>query len=274
MRFLGLREMASGAGILMNRRPAGWMWSRVAGDTMDLALLGAAFASRRRTRNQILLAAAAVAGVTALDLLCSAELSKKQQRRRRIPQGSIHPELDHEGSSQVRKTIIIDRSPEDLYNFWRKFENLPRIMPHLERVTEYDSQRSHWVTNSTLAREMEWDALVTEDIPNTKIAWRSTGEADVENAGSVEFEPATGGRGTMVILEMTYTPPAGKVGTLVAKLFRDAPDQQAHDALRFFKQFMETGVITTTKGQSAGRESSTSPKFDLAVPESAPEPVM
>jgi hypothetical protein len=73
--LLGVREILSGIGILSEGRPTGWLWSRVAGDAMDLALLGAALMSPDARRERVAAATAAVAGVTALDVLCSAQLS-------------------------------------------------------------------------------------------------------------------------------------------------------------------------------------------------------
>jgi hypothetical protein len=73
---LGLREIASGVGILTQPRPAGAVWSRVGGDAMDLALLGAALLSRNSNKARVLAAIGAVAGVTALDYICAQQLSE------------------------------------------------------------------------------------------------------------------------------------------------------------------------------------------------------
>jgi hypothetical protein len=81
VRMLGLREITSGVGILTRPRPSGWLWSRVAGDTMDLALLGAAFRSHRGRRMRLAVATAAVAGVALLDVMCSRELKRSRRRR-------------------------------------------------------------------------------------------------------------------------------------------------------------------------------------------------
>ncbi len=76
MRALGMREITSGVGILTRRRPAGWLWSRVAGDAIDLGLLVAALRTeRRRQRKRLAAATAAVAGVALLDLLSSRQLT-------------------------------------------------------------------------------------------------------------------------------------------------------------------------------------------------------
>jgi hypothetical protein len=71
----GWREIAAGVGILSSKRPAGWLWTRVAGDALDLATLGAAMAEGNGDAGKARVAAAAVAGVTALDVLCGMQLS-------------------------------------------------------------------------------------------------------------------------------------------------------------------------------------------------------
>jgi uncharacterized membrane protein len=144
--------------------------------------------------------------------------------------------------------MIINRSPEEVYGFWRRLENLPRFMRHLESVQETGTGRSHWVAKAPAGSSVEWDAEITEDRPNELIAWRSLEGADVDNSGSVRFEPATGGRGTVVHVEMEYNPPGGVLGALVAKLFGEEPGQQAQESLRTLKQVMETGEIIVSDG--------------------------
>ncbi len=85
------------------------------------------------------------------------------------------------------------------------------------------------------------------------IAWRSLEGSDVDNAGSVHFERASGGRGTVVKVSLKYDPPGGVIGATIAKLFGEAPDQQIQEDLRRLKQVMEAGEIPTTEGQSSGR---------------------
>jgi uncharacterized membrane protein len=147
-----------------------------------------------------------------------------------------------------RKNIsIINRAPEELYQYWRDFENLPNIMKHLESVRVTGEGRSHWVAKTPVGTSVEWDAEITEDRPNEYIAWRSLEGADVDNSGSVRFEPATGNRGTIVKVEINYTPPGGALGSLVTKLFSEEPGQQAQESLRTFKQLMEVGEEVISK---------------------------
>jgi uncharacterized membrane protein len=118
------------------------------------------------------------------------------------------------------------------------------------------------VAKGPAGSRVEWDAEMSEDIPNQLIAWRSLAGADVDSAGSVRFEPATGGRGTIVRVDMHYRPPAGKAGAWIAKMLGQSPEKQLAVDLRRFKQMVETGEIARTEGQPAGRMRSTSRKYD------------
>ena len=154
----------------------------------------------------------------------------------------------------VAQSYLIDRSPQELYDFWRNFENLPRIMTHLESVRVIDERRSHWVAKAPAIAggQVEWDAEITQDEPGSVIAWRSLSGADVDNAGSVRFVTAPGNRGTAVRVELDYLPPAGRLGKWAAKLFGEAPDQQIKGDLRNFKRMIELGEIPTVEGQPHG----------------------
>lgn len=155
---------------------------------------------------------------------------------------------------KVEKTVsIFNKSPEELYQFWHNFENLPSFMRHLKSVTVIDEQRSHWVVNAPGDSTVEWDAEIVIDDPDRKlIAWSSVADATIDNSGFVRFQ-ATPGRGTEVKVVLEYNPPGGIIGMTLAKLFGEEPEQQLGDDLRRFKQIMETGEIATTEGQSSGR---------------------
>ncbi len=157
---------------------------------------------------------------------------------------------------RVEKSVIINKSPEELYRYWRNFENLPRFMNHLESVKVMGDKRSHWVAKAPAGTTVEWDAEIINEKENELIAWRSLEGADVDNSGSVRFQKAHGGRGTEVKVEIRYTPPGDVLGAAVAKLFGEEPQQQVDEDLRRFKQLMEAGEIPTSEGQSSGRSSS------------------
>lgn len=256
-RLMGLRELASGIGILTQQRSSPWLWSRVAGDAVDLALLGTALNSPTSKQARVAAAAAAVAGVTVLDLMASKSHSRVERNGSKT----------HDDGMTLTKSVVIDRTPQELYHFWRNFENLPQFMYYLEVVQVTGPTRSRWVAKGPGNVPVEWESEVVEDVSNERIAWRSLPGSMVEHSGVVRFQPAPGGRGTQVTVEMSYNPPAGPIGAAVAKLFHREPKQQVQDSLRHFKQLMETGMILTTKGQPAGRKSSTSKKFDYKTPQ-------
>lgn len=157
------------------------------------------------------------------------------------------------GKIHVKKSITINKSTAELYNFWRDFENLPKFMNHLESVTNIDNQRSHWVAKAPLGTTVEWDAEITSEHENERIGWKSIENSEIPNSGVVEFLP-TSTRGTEVKVTLTYEPPAGYLGSLVAKLFGEEPNQQVAEDLRRFKSLMEAGMIMNVEGQPSGRE--------------------
>jgi len=250
MRLIGLREIAAGIGLLSRRRQGAWLQARVAGDLMDLALLGATLiASPHKAR--ALLPAAAVAGATVMDVYGARTLGPEDGVR--IPPGLLR--ISSSEGLPVLKSTIINRTPEECYRFWHDFSNLPRFMAHVESVQVIDERRSHWVARGPAGTRVEWDSEITEDVPNEYIAWRSLPGSDVDHAGWVRFEPAPGGRGTIVRVQMIYRPLAGRAGALLVKLLGDDPGRAVQEDLRRFKSVLETGEIPTTRGQPAGTRS-------------------
>jgi len=235
VRAVGFREIASGAGILTRKPPTGWLWARVAGDVMDLALLGSAFRRDDVDTRRLTTAAGAVAGITALDALVA-----QAMRREAAP-------VEAPVEVMVFHTITINRPQAELYRFWRDLRNLPRFMRHLHSVAVLDDKRSRWRARAPAGMKVSWDAEIVEDVPNERIAWRSRRGSRVPNHGRVEFMTAPGGHGTEVRVHLAYEPPAGRLGRLAAKLSGEDPDWQVRDDLRRFKQLMETGQIPVSE---------------------------
>ncbi|XXX77186.1 SRPBCC family protein [Sorangium sp. So ce134] len=158
-------------------------------------------------------------------------------------------------ATRVARAVTVARPAADLYKFWRNFENLPRFMEHLAEVEVIHDRRSRWTARAPGGGSVSWQAEIIEDREGELIAWRSREPADIENAGSVRFVPAPGGRGTEVHVTIDYKAPAGALGRGIAKVFGEEPDQQLRDDLRHFKQLMEAGEIPTIEGQPSGRRS-------------------
>src|SRR5690606_38922101 len=156
----------------------------------------------------------------------------------------------------AQRTITINRPIDEVYRFWRNFENLPRFMRHLESVTQADSRRSRWVAKGPMGLQVEWDAEIVEDRENELIRWASLEGSQVATSGGVEFRQGPVGRGTEVRVDLRYDPPAGMLGAAVAKVFGADPDQTMNEDLDKFKALMETGEVPTIEGQPRGTCSS------------------
>lgn len=139
----------------------------------------------------------------------------------------------------VEKSVTINRSPEELYSFWRNFENLPQFMNHLQSVKILDEKRSHWVTKAPLGNQVEWDAEITDEQENEFIEWRSLEGADVNNSGSVKFHDLRYEEGTEVKVTLDYNPPGGIAGAVIATIFGESPERQLEEDLWRLKQEIE-----------------------------------
>jgi uncharacterized membrane protein len=159
--------------------------------------------------------------------------------RENISARRSRPSVRSNQGIKVEETVTIARPAEELFSFWRNFENLPRIMEQVESVECQDERRSHWRVRQPGGGVIEWDAEIINEHPNELIAWRSLEGSDVRHAGSVRFRPVSGG--TEVKLTIEYEAGGGRLVTAVAKLFRSAPEHQIREDLDQFKRIMESG---------------------------------
>jgi uncharacterized membrane protein len=141
----------------------------------------------------------------------------------------------------VRESIRLEVPLAEAYGFWRRLENLPRFMAHLDRVIETSDGQSHWVAVGPAGLAVEWDAEIINEVENKLIAWRSLPGSHVVTAGSVNFDAARAGRSTQVSVHLQYAAPAGKAGALIASIFGREPSQTIREDLRHFKQLLEAG---------------------------------
>lgn len=154
--------------------------------------------------------------------------------------------------SATKARFLVNASPEKAYELWRNFGNLPRFMGHLKSVRVLDDRHSEWVARGPMNREVQWNAEITEDTPNERIAWRSLSDSDVNNSGFVEFRADPLGRGTYVTAEIRYGSPGGGLGTAIATMLGKSPEFMVREDLRRFKALLEAGEAPTTVGQTHG----------------------
>lgn len=145
----------------------------------------------------------------------------------------------------VAQSIIINRSVEELYRFWRNLENLPRFMRHLESVERVTHTLSRWRAKGPGGLDVEWNAEIINEVPNKVIGWQSLEGSDVVSAGSVNFEDIGAG-GTRLRVRLQYSVPGGKVGAAVAWLMGRDPATEIREDLEQFKALAESGRLTVS----------------------------
>ncbi len=154
-------------------------------------------------------------------------------------------------SASSIRAVMINRPRQELYDFWRDFSNLPLFMENVKAVEMLESGRSKWTIAGPGGKDVELVSDITEDVPGEKIAWTSSEDSDLDHEGWIAFKDNAFGRGTEVRVFISYEPPAGALGKVVAKMLQREPRVQARRELRRFKQLMETGEISTSKAPDA-----------------------
>jgi uncharacterized membrane protein len=144
----------------------------------------------------------------------------------------------------VGRSVLINKPRQEVYAFWRDFSNLPRFMRAVDTI-ETEGSLTRWTVKAPVGQTVTLVTEVTEDVPGSTIAWRSTDESDIKTEGRVTFADAPGDRGTAVTADIRYEPPAGNVGRLAAKLFGAEPNIQARHELKRFKMLLEAGEVAT-----------------------------
>lgn len=241
MRAVGMQEALFAGAIL--GRPAGsasWLWGRVAGDVMHLAMLAQAATDERNDQRRLAGAFSVVTGALMLDTVAAVRMSRS---------------AGEDQGLRARASVTVNRPPEEVYAFWRDVSRLPEFMFHLESVQVRDDRRSHWVARGPAGGKLAWDAEITRELPGRLIAWRSVGRTPVPNRGEVRFTRAPKSTGTEVSVELHYDVPGGRAGAAVAKLFGEEPEQQVRDDLRRFKQVVETGEVVRSDAVPEGTRS-------------------
>ena len=218
-RLVAAQELMVGMSLLMDGRATRWLASRVAGDALHGVMLALTTRSSDVDRTRIRATWAAWLGITAADIAATAAASRidKNGAAQDQPTGSTNA-VAVLADGGVRQAVTINRSPEEVYAYWRELENLPDFMKHLERIEVIDDRLSHWVAKAPIVGSVEWDAEIIEDRPGELIAWESRSGSQVWNSGEVEFRRASSDRGTEVHVRLEYSPPGGAFGAAIARI--------------------------------------------------------
>ncbi|MBA3463161.1 MAG: SRPBCC family protein [Deltaproteobacteria bacterium] len=223
VRAMGVRELIAGVSVLAQPRRPMPLWTRVAGDLVDLGLLGLAAGTKRTSGARVATAIGMVAGVMALDVIAARRVQKSFE----------------EANLPVIFSVTINKPPEEVYAFYRRLEQLPSFMDYLESVRVIDQTKSHWVAKLPVGN-IEWDAEIIEDIPGELIAWRTMPGSKLKLSGRVTFRRTPGRNMTEVRCEMKLGFTGAAPSTALAKAFAKP---QIKGDLRRLKQVLETGEV-------------------------------
>jgi len=165
--------------------------------------------------------------------------------------GKEGDDAHHAGSVNIRTSMIVNKSRSEVYQFWRRLENLPRFMKHLLTVKEIDGKRSHWeATMPGSVSTLKWDAEIVKEVPDQMIGWQSVANSSIENAGKIEFKDSPTG-GTELDIIISYRPPAGDLGAGIAKLMNPIFRKVVTEDVKNFKCYIENADNNIYVGQSA-----------------------
>ncbi|HEY0677234.1 MAG TPA: SRPBCC family protein [Chitinophagaceae bacterium] len=156
----------------------------------------------------------------------------------------------HATSVNIRTSMVVNKPRHEVYQFWRKLENLPRFMKHLLTVRELDAKRSHWeaVVPGNVAT-IKWDAEIVKEREGEFIGWQSVPNATIENAGKVEFRDIDNGQGTEIDVVISYRPPAGQLGSGIAQFLNPVVEKLIKQDIMGFKDYIEGNYAAVQGGQ-------------------------
>lgn len=230
LRATGLGDLALGLGVLLRPRRPGPLWARVAADALGIGLLAWSIRGKRSGRDRAIASLMASAGLMALDAYATAKVTSA-----------------HEAAAPpVMFSVTINKTPAEVYAFFRRLENLPLFMDYLQSV-EQTGERSHWVARLPVVGTVSWDAELVVDQPGERIEWETVKGSVFAHKGTVTFAVGPGGKGTEVRVQMEAGLPGTPVSATFAKLLTKP---QIKGDLRRLKQVVETGEVLFSDASS------------------------
>lgn len=191
-------------------------------------------------------------------------MSRASETIKEMPRAAAVRGLRSGDRIKFERSVTINKTPAEIYAFWRQLENLPLFVTHLSAITANEDNTSHWEVQGEKGQVIGWDARIIEDKPNELLCWESLPGAEIQNAGCVRFLPAPGARGTVVRLTWSYVPGGGKFGAKIATLLNKKVVTELAQNLYNLRALLETGEVPTTQGQPQGGKSVEEQEAELA----------
>jgi uncharacterized membrane protein len=145
------------------------------------------------------------------------------------------------GAISIHKTVNVAAPVEEVFTFWSNYQNFPLFMSNVRGVKETGANRSHWVVAGPAGTPVEWNATITNHVPNKSLGWKTLPQSPIRHAGIVRFRPNADGT-TRVEVKMSYNPVVGALGHAVASIFGADPKSEMDQDLMRMKSMIETGV--------------------------------
>jgi uncharacterized membrane protein len=139
---------------------------------------------------------------------------------------------------RVRTHVVVSRPREEVYAFWRRLENLPLFMKHLENIDELDARTSAWKLKIPGGMgDIRWEAKIVKEEKDTELSWHSVSGAAIHNTGKINFSD-TPGKGTRVDVMIAYGIPPGAIGERLAHLLTPAFGNKVEQDIHHFREYM------------------------------------
>lgn len=161
-------------------------------------------------------------------------------------------EVDKVGDININTSLTVNKPRNEVYEFWRDLENLPKFMKHLKSVETINDTVSAWEAKIPgNVGTISWKSEITDDVENEHIGWQSLSESTIENTGNVRFRDA-GKFGTEVNVIISYRAPGGAAGEGIAKMLNPVFKSMVKEDVKNFRRYLEAGEVPTAKGQPSG----------------------
>lgn len=261
MRLVGLRELGAALAVLTPANPSPGLWARVAGDAIDLTLLGRALGSSRSDRNRVLFAIASVLGISVVDLMASLRVAQEPSNT-----------FEARQARPVRATaaITINAPATEVYRWWEGFQQAPRFIQNAASIEITGARTSRWTVSAPAGVTAAWDVEVTESSSNEQISWRTGEGSPLTGTGKVRFRPAPRNQGTEVIFEAELQLPGGELGKTIGGILAQAFGTQLGNDLRRLKQFIELGEVVQSDDSVVPGPSPAQPPASITPGSGAP----
>jgi uncharacterized membrane protein len=154
------------------------------------------------------------------------------------------------GDLKVRTHVVVNRPRAEVFAFWRRLENLPLFMRHLEHIDELDERTSAWRLKMPGGMgDIRWEVRIVKEEKDTELSWHSVEGAVIRNTGKINFSD-TPGKGTRIDVMIVYGVPSGPIGERMAGLLTPAFRRRVEEDIHQFREYLETEAVNGVNGHA------------------------